>query len=63
MIGLFDECLNFDLDKYKTEAGYNIEGVVIKPYEDDYTEPFYIKKKMLVLYWHVFNMFFIVFFF
>ncbi|RMZ96388.1 RNA Rnl2 family [Brachionus plicatilis] len=46
MIGSFEECLNFDLNVCKTEAGDCIEGVVIKPYDDETTKPFYIKKKM-----------------
>lgn len=46
MTGSFEECLNFDLDTCKTEAGDCIEGVVIKPYDDENTKPFYVKKKM-----------------
>ena len=46
MIGTFEDCLNFDLNKCKTEAGDLIEGVVIKPYADENTKPFYLKKKM-----------------
>lgn len=45
MIGTFEECLGLDLTKCKTQTGDQIEGVVIKPYDDETTEPFYVKLK------------------
>ena len=45
LIGTFEECLGLDLKKCKTQTGDQIEGVVIKPYDDEITKPFYVKLK------------------
>ena len=47
LIGTYEQCLAVDVTQYKTVAGDQIEGVVIKPYdhENDNVQPFYLKKK------------------
>ncbi|CAF0893427.1 unnamed protein product [Brachionus calyciflorus] len=46
MIGSFEECMAFDVKSVKTQAGDSIEGIVVKPYDDELTKPFYVKVKM-----------------
>jgi hypothetical protein len=48
LIGSYDECLEVDVSQFKTAAGDQIEGVVIKAYdhENEAIRAFYLKKKM-----------------